>query len=97
MIDAERLDRAFIEHGGDHAPFHRLMSLRLELAVRAVAAPDVIRAAAGVAKESGEAVSALIDAATGNCPNKRRVALKEGEEAMASLTDALAALRAVEA
>jgi hypothetical protein len=32
MIDAERLDRAFMDHGGDHAPFHRLMALRLEIA-----------------------------------------------------------------
>jgi hypothetical protein len=34
MIDAERLDRAFMDHGGDHAPFHRLMALRLEIAGR---------------------------------------------------------------
>jgi hypothetical protein len=34
MIDAERLDRAFMDHGGDHAPFHRLMALRLEIAAR---------------------------------------------------------------
>jgi hypothetical protein len=34
MLDAERLDRAFMDHGGDHAPFHRLMALRLEIAGR---------------------------------------------------------------
>jgi hypothetical protein len=35
MIDAERLDRAYLEHGGTHAPFHRMFSLRLEIATHA--------------------------------------------------------------
>ena len=93
MIDAERLDRAYIERGGDHAPFHRLMSLRLELAAQIVPDGDMILSAASVAKESGEAVSAILEAATSDNAETHFRAMKEGEEALASLTSAMAALR----
>ena len=93
MIDAERLDRAYIERGGDHAPFHRLMSLRLELAAQVVPDGDMILSAASVAKESGEAVSAILEAATSDDAETHFRAMKEGEEALASLTSAMAALR----
>lgn len=92
MIDAERLDRAFIGHGGTYAPFHRLMSLRLELAVKDAARADIVHAAADAAKETGEAVSALIEAAASSDPEKRRKARKEAEEAITSLTNALHAV-----
>lgn len=92
MIDAERLDRAFIGHGGTYAPFHRLMSLRLELAVKEAAQADMVHAAADAAKETGEAVSALIEAAASSDPEKRRKARKEAEEAIMSLTNALHAV-----
>jgi hypothetical protein len=51
------------------------------------------RAAASVAKESGEAVAALLDAALNpDDAQALRRARKEGEEALAALTDGLAAL-----
>lgn len=96
MIDAERLDRAFLAAGGDHAPFHQLFALRLELAEQCVADADLIKVAADAAKETGEAVSAMIDAATSSDPAKRRRAREESEEAIASLTKGLAVLDAQE-
>lgn len=96
MIDAERLDRAYLDEGGDHAPFHQLFGLRIELAEQAPARPDLMQVVAEVAKESGEAVSALIDAAGSVDPAKRRRAREEGEEALAALTRSLAALDAQE-
>lgn len=96
MIDAERLDRAFIGAGGDHAPFHQLFALRLELADQLAATTDLVQVAAEAARESGEAVSALLEAATSNCPSVRRRAREEGEEAVAALTKGLAALDAQE-
>lgn len=94
MIDAERLDRAFMDHGGDHAPFHRLFTLRLDLAGRDLnhdASLSLLSASA--AKESGEAISALIAASTApTCPKARRRARTETEQAIAVLQDGLAAL-----
>ena len=61
MIDAERLDRAFMDAGGNYPPFHNLFELRLDLAQRATdAAADLARAAADTAKEAGEAVACLL-------------------------------------
>lgn len=96
MIDAERLDRAFLASGGDHAPFHQLFALRLELADQKVAGGDLVLVAAEAARESGEAVAALLAAASSNCPTARRHAREEGEEAVAALTKGLAALDAQE-
>lgn len=92
MIDAERLDRAFMDYGGDHAPFHRLHALRLDIAGRD--APDRDLAALGglVAKETGEAIAALIDASNSTDRRVRNRARKEIHEAIESLTDGLAGL-----
>lgn len=97
LIDAERLDRAFMEHGGDHAPFHRLNALRLDLAGRD--GPDhCLAAVAGkAAKETGEAVAALITASSSSDPRARRRARQEVHEAIESLTDGLATLDQKEA
>lgn len=97
MIDAERLDRAYLDYGGDHAPFHRLHALRLDLASRE--APDhCLAAVAGkAAKENGEAVAALINASGSRDPRTRRRARQEVHEAIESLTDGLAALDRAEA
>lgn len=92
MIDAERLDRAFIEHGGDHGPFLRLMQLRVEMATHHTCPVDLLRSAAVAAKESGEAISALVEATGASNPATLRRARLESEEAIASLTDALVAL-----
>lgn len=93
MIDAERLDRAFIQAGGDHAPFHRLFSLRLDLAARERDGAGLARAASETAREAGQAVAALVTAAANpEDRDARRSARKEGEEAIEALTDALAEL-----
>lgn len=95
MIDAERLDRAFMEHGGDHAPFHRLFSLRLDIATRECSdlATNIAQLAANTAKEAGEAVAALIDVSTNSSSREaRRLARKEVTEAIEVLTDGLAAM-----
>lgn len=97
MLDAERLDRAYLAAGGDHAPFHRVYSLRLEIAQREAAARDLTMTAASAAKESGEAVAAMIEAASRKGDLAAiRAARKEGEEAIASLQQGLAALDAAE-
>jgi hypothetical protein len=93
LLDAERLDRAYLAAGGDHAPFQRLLTLRLEIAQRDAAGRDVAAAAATAAKEAGEAVSALIEASAPDaCRSKRRTARREAEEAIEALQDGLAAL-----
>lgn len=92
LLDAERLDRAFIEAGGDHAPFHRLYSLRLEIAVRDDRADLAVHAAV-TAKEAGEAVAAMIGASAGiPTPESVRDARREVQEAIDTLTDGLATL-----
>lgn len=91
MIDAERLDRAFIEAGGDHRPFHRLMTLRLDIAAASPLA-DLATLAAIAAKEAGEAISALIIAAQTDDPAAIRAARKEAEEAINALQSSVAAI-----
>ena len=91
MIDAERLDKAFIEAGGDHAPFHHLFTLRLDLARRSGDSAGLIRAASNSAREAGQAIAALVTAAANPDDREaRRAARAEGEEAIEALTDALA-------
>jgi hypothetical protein len=98
MIDAERLDRAYTEHGGDFTPFHRLMSLRLEVAAKESAARDLMAVARSATKETGEALSAMIDAGlNAECPDAKRRARKEIEQAIGSLTDGLVTLDRLEA
>lgn len=92
IIDALRLDAAYLAAGGDHGPFHRVFTTQLELASRDGACADLARAAATAARESGEAISALIEAATTSDPAKRRAARREAEEAIEALTDGIAAL-----
>lgn len=91
LIDAERLDRAYIEMGGDHAPFHRLFALRLEIAARRDA--DCLIALAGdIAKEGGEAVAAVLQLGADSAPDAVRRAQKEVQEAIDKLTDCAAKL-----
>ena len=91
ILDANRLDKAFLSAGGDHAPFGQVYNALLDIAVAETDA-NLVMAAASAAKESGEAVSAMIEAATTRSPATLRRARKEGEEALASLTRGLAAL-----
>ncbi len=91
ILDACRVDRAYLSAGGDHAPFHQVYTALLDISAADHDA-DLVNAAAKAAKESGEAVSAFIDAATSRDPAKRRRAKKEGEEALAAIASSLAAL-----
>lgn len=93
MIDAERLDRAFLEHGGDHAPFQRLFTLRLDITAREVTAGAMANLASVAAKETGEAVAAMIEAAANSTSaSARRKARCELQEALDALKNGIAAL-----
>jgi len=67
LIDARRLDQAYLEHGGAEPPFLQVYKLQLELA--ALSASERSKclglAASGAAKEGGEAAAALMRAASG--------------------------------
>jgi hypothetical protein len=92
MIDAERLDRAFLDRGGDHAPFHRLHALRLDIASREAPDRDLVALSGKAAKEAGEAIAALIDAGVSADRRALTRARTEIHEAIDSLTDGLAGL-----
>lgn len=96
MIDAERLDRAFMEYGGDHAPFHRLHALRLDIAAHEAPQRDLAVLAGKVAKETGEAVAALIDASTCARPTTLRRARREAGQAIDILTSGVAEIDRIE-
>ena len=91
ILDANRLDKAYLASGGDRAPFGQVYNALLEIAA-CETDTNLMQAAALAAKEGGEAVSAFIDAATTRDPAKRRRAKKEGEEALAAIASSLAAL-----
>ncbi len=97
-IDCERLDRAYVDAGGDHFPFHRLMGLRNEVAT-AVLTVDacMVRAAQTTAREGGDAVAALLEVSANPTPQNIREARKEGHELIDAMTDALAGLDRLEA
>jgi hypothetical protein len=92
MIDAERLDRAYLEHGGAYAPFHRMMALRLEIATHTAPDADLSRAASITAKEAGEAVCAMIEASQSHDPAQHSKARREAQEAIEALIDGIATL-----
>lgn len=92
LIDAERLDRACLAANGS-TPFLEVYGLRLDVAAHQSAALDVAEMAAAAAKETGEAVAALVLAANADAsPAKIREARKQLEEAIHALTEGLAAL-----
>lgn len=92
LIDAERLDRAYLAAGGDHAPFHRVYAQRLELAAHEAQSSNLADLAARTAKETGEAVAAMIEASHAANPRVRRRARDELAEAIEVLTTSMAAL-----
>lgn len=88
VLDARRLDAAYLGAGGNHAPFHRTFALQLELESRLPVdeAQAINDAAAKAAKEGGEAIAALITAAApGTGPAQRRKAQIEVKEAIEAL------------
>lgn len=96
LIDARRLDQAFMEHGGGEPPFLQVYKLQLELAALSASERSkcLSNAASVAAKEGGEAVAALIRAAQPDAgAADRRAAEREAEEAIAALSEGLAILR----
>ena len=92
LQDALRIDNACYTAAGKR-PFLRVFTLRSDIAERETAAKDLARAAANAAKESGEAISALVLAADPRaCADTRRTARREAGEAIEALTEGLAAL-----
>ncbi len=71
-------------------PVTRMMARRM----RAIPPGDVIAASQAVAKEAGEAVSALMGAALSATTNQRAEAIREIDEAIEALQMARAALEA---
>jgi hypothetical protein len=94
LIDARRLDQAYLAAGGDHPPFHRTYALQLGLELREPAtAPTITTAAAHIAKEGGEAIAAMLDAAArASGEAARRKARREVREAIEALGTGLDAL-----
>lgn len=98
LLDAERLDRAYLERAipgstPDYAPFHHTMAQRLDLAAREGGQVASLAAlAATSAKESGEAVTALIAASGNASPQARRMAREELAQAIDAMQAGLAAL-----
>jgi hypothetical protein len=92
-----KLDVAFHAAGGEGFPFFRCYAMRLD-AESLAAVPgreQLLAGAARSAKESGEAVAAILGAAHPNAlPADFAIAEREIEETMAALTVSLAALRA---
>lgn len=94
---ALKLDVAFHEAGGEGAPFLLCYATRVD-AERLAATPErqaLIASAARSAKESGEAVSAILTAAGASARiGDFAIAERELEESITAQTHALAALRA---
>lgn len=92
LIDAERIDKSCMA-AGHEPPFFRTYSLRIELATNSSSAADFVRIAGSAAKESGEAVKAILDAAGSHDPRLRREAIKEAEEAVVVLANGISMLK----
>jgi hypothetical protein len=95
---ALRLDAAFIAAGGDSAPFFACYAARLKQEAEAVFSADkLLRCGAAAAKESGEAISAIFDAARpGAGRHEREQAAREVEESILQHQQVLATLRGPE-
>lgn len=89
MRDAVRLDAAYRRAGGEGAPLLECYALKLDLQVtgEAPSADAMLNGAQAVAKESGEAVAAIISLARNlHDPKSQADALRETEEAIIHLT-----------
>lgn len=86
------LDLAYVRAGGSGTPIFEAYAYQLELAEQSQFADryDLLRRAQVVAKETGEANSAILGAAQPNAtPADRRAALNEITEAIDALKDAI--------
>jgi hypothetical protein len=94
IAQAFALDAAYRAAGGCDTPIHSVYQLRLDTEAHTTPDSDAIRTAtANAARESGEAITALILASDpGASPAHRARALLETQEATAALTRAAVAL-----
>ncbi len=95
--EAFKLDRAYGLAGGDGFPLHQTYALRLKLSADDARADaiELVRAAGRAAKESGEAVEALLAATEpGADAYTRQTAAREGQEAIEALTSAVSKIGA---
>lgn len=90
LEDALALDAAYLRAGGGEPPLMTVYATRLERAAEPAAdSAELARATAVVAKETGEAVAALVAASMPGAPSRERaVAEREVAEAVEALTDA---------
>ncbi|WP_156680048.1 hypothetical protein [Sphingomonas profundi] len=96
LEDALRLDAAYRAAGGQAAPLLECYQLRLDIATAAARGDqaELLAATAMVAKESGEAIAAIIRASQpGATADERARARLEGEEAVGAITNTLSMLR----
>lgn len=87
--DAVRLDAAYRRAGGEGAPLLECYALKLDMQIAAggICPEAMLAGAQGAAKESGEAIAAVLELV--NSPDDRkaqRAALKEVEEAISDLS-----------
>jgi hypothetical protein len=96
LRDAARLDAAFQRNGGIGAPLREAYdALLLSLCDPSTVHCDLLAGASRAAKEAGEAVAAVLDAAAKvDCAKARRNAVKEAEEAVAALLSMISTLKA---
>lgn len=90
--EALALDTAYDAAGGEGFPLHDAYALRLRLSIeqRAACERDLVRAVGKVAKETGEAVDALLAASDSRADRfTRETAAREAEEAIQALTGAV--------
>ncbi|MFT4091874.1 MAG: hypothetical protein QM645_14185 [Asticcacaulis sp.] len=90
MRDAIRLDLAYRRAGGEGAPLFQAYALRLDIENWRNDRGCFIGLAREAARESGEAIDALLGLSTGGNP---KAALKEAEEAHAAFGKTIAALK----
>jgi hypothetical protein len=96
LRDAARLDAAFQRNDGIGAPLREAYdALLLSLSDNSPVHCDLLAGASRAAKEAGEAVAAVLDAAAkADCAKARRNAVKEAEEAVAALLSMISTLKA---
>jgi len=95
LAKANELDDAYRAEGGEGRPFLQYMVLAAETReLETDACRDELARAAGItAKETGEAVAAVITAAQTGCLTDLTIAEREVEEAIAAGTHQLALIR----
>ena len=90
LRDAIRLDLAFRRAGGEGAPLFQAYALRLDIENWPTDEDSLVALAREAARESGEAIDALLGLTNGGNP---KAALKEAEDAHAAFGKTIAALK----